>query len=192
MLERGVARHGPRSSEREWLRTLSPATRLVLQGGSAARTAAGKAFGVPLSERACRANSVQERAALWLGPDEHLLLGPAAEAATLAAELEAALADVAHSLVDVSHRQVALQVLGSDAGGILNTGCPLNLELKEFPPGMCTRTLLGKADIVLWRTGAADFRLEVGRSFSNYVLDWLLEAGQDFGVPARSHDGRSD
>ncbi len=63
----------------DWLRTLAPASRFVLQGGPAARAAAGAVFGVPLSEMPCRANSREDRAALWLGPDEYLLLAPAAE-----------------------------------------------------------------------------------------------------------------
>jgi sarcosine oxidase subunit gamma len=50
---------------------------------------------------------------------------------------------------------------------------------------MCTRTLLGKADIVLWRTGAAEFHLEVWRSFSDYVLEFLQEAAQDFVAPVQ-------
>ncbi len=169
----------------DWLRTLAPAARFILQGGSAARAAVGEAFGVPLPESPCRANSVESRAALWLGPDEQLLLAPAEDAQIIAVGLATALTGIAHSLVDVSQRQIALQVSGPHASAILNAGCPLDLDLVEFPVGMCTRTLLGKADIVLWRTGAAEFHLEVWRSFLDYVLEFLQEAAQDFVVPAR-------
>ncbi len=166
-----------------WLRSLAPATRFILQGGPAARAAAGGAFGVPLPERPCRANTLESRAALWLGPDEQLLLGPAADTRIIAAGISTALAGVAHSLVEVSHRQVALQVSGPHASAILNSGCPLDLDPAEFPPGMCTRTLFGKADIVLWRKGAAEYHLEVWRSFSDYVCELLLEAARDFVAP---------
>ena len=158
------------------LSQLPPATRFILQGGPAARAAAGEAFGVPLPESACRANARDGRAALWLGPDEHLLLGPAGERDMLAAGLESALADSAHSLVDVSQRQVAWLLSGARVSELLSTGCPLDLDPAEFPPGMCTRTLLGKAEIVIWRTGAEAFHLEVWRSFADYVLAWLREA----------------
>ncbi|MBE0630974.1 MAG: sarcosine oxidase subunit gamma, partial [Burkholderia vietnamiensis] len=77
---------------------------------------------------------------LWLGPDEYLLLGPVADTQILAAGLAAALTGIAHSLVDVSQRQIALQVSGPYASAILNSGCPLDLDAAEFPPGMCTRT----------------------------------------------------
>ena len=168
----------------EWMRTLPAAARFILQGGPAARAAAGGVFGVPLPEAACRANSQGSRAALWLGPDECLLLGEAEGAEALTATLAAALAGIAHSLVDVSHRQVALQISGPRAAAILNSGCPLDLDLAVFPTGMCTRTLLGKAEIVLWRTGAAEFHIEVWRSYADYVSTWMLEAARDFTTPA--------
>ena len=88
------------------LRILEPAARFILQGGTAARAAAGQAFGVALPDIACRSNSNGERSALWLGPDECLVLAPDGTAHRVAAELEIALSGLAHSLVDVSDRQV--------------------------------------------------------------------------------------
>ena len=159
------------------LRMLAPAARFILQGGPAARRAAGEAFGVVLPEDACRANVMGDRAALWLGPDEHLLLAPAGDARAIATQLASALAGIAHSLVDVSQRQVAVQVSGSDASDLLNSGCPLDLDPAAFPPGMCTRTIIGKAEAVLWRKAAAEYHLEIWRSFAGHVVDWLREAG---------------
>ncbi len=160
------------------LRRLPPALRFILQGDPSACAAAGTAFGVPLPEKARRANATDGRAALWLGPDEYLLLGPAAEHARLAAGLEAALAGIAHSLVDVSQRQVAWRLSGKRASELLNTGCPLDLDVAEFPPAGCTRTVLGKAQIVLWRQAAEEYHLEIWRSYSDYVRELLLEAAR--------------
>ncbi len=160
------------------LRVLAPAARFILQGGPEARRLAGDALGVSLPEAPCHANAVANRAALWLGPDEYLLLGPEADARMLFADLEAALLGIAHSLVEVSQRQVAVQLKGPDASTLLNSGCPLDLDPAEFPVGMCTRTLLGKAEIVLWRRSAEEYHLEISRSFSDYVRGWLREAGQ--------------
>jgi sarcosine oxidase subunit gamma len=163
-----------------WLRTLPPAARFILQGGPAVRAVAGAAIGVSLFEEPCRASSSGDRAALWLGPDEHLLLASAENAQIVAAGLGTALAGIAHSLVDVSQRQIALQISGLHAGAILNTGCPLDLDPTAFPTGMCTRSLFGKSDIVIWRTGTDEFRLEVWRSFADYVSSLLREAARDF------------
>jgi len=150
--------------------------RFVFQGAAAARAAAGRAFGVALPEDACRANAAGERAALWLGPEEHLLLAPDGSQARIAAELGIALAGIPHSLVDVSQRQVALAVAGPVAREQLASGCPLDLDPEAFPVGMCTRTLFGKAEALLWRRSAEEYHLEVGRSFADYVLGCLREA----------------
>ena len=63
---------------------------------------------------------------------------------------------------------------------MLNAGCPLDLDLAEFPVGMCTRTVFAKADIVLWRTRADAFHLEVWRSFAGYVAGLLAEIATEF------------
>ena len=88
-----------------------------------------------------------------MGPDEWLLIAEDA-APGIGAKLEAALAGVPHSLVDVSHRQCAIEVSGAGAARLLNAGAPLDLDLAAFPVGMVARTLLLKAEIVLWRPRA--------------------------------------
>jgi sarcosine oxidase subunit gamma len=40
---------------------------------------------------------------------------------------------------------------------------------------MCTRTVLGRAQIVLWRTDDEEFHVTVWRSFFPYVREFLLE-----------------
>lgn len=159
-------------------RHLAPVARFILQGERPALAAAGRAFGLTLPEEACRANKDGERAALWLGPDEQLLLAPAGEAGRLHAELGAALQGLAHSLVEVSQRQVALAVTGRRARDLIASGCPLDLDPVSFAVGMCTRTLFAKAEVVLWRRSAEEYHLEVARSFAGYVQDWMREVNR--------------
>jgi sarcosine oxidase subunit gamma len=176
-----VSRRAPRVPSCEWLQPLPPAARFVFHGNSRARAAAAGCWGVPFAEDACRAITVAARSTLMLGPEEYLLLGPAAEPEyAAAAAMEEALRDIPHALVDVSHRQVAIEVAGANAAVILNAACPLDLDLLVFPVGMCTRTVLAKADIVLWRTRADAFHLEIWRSFSEYVTGLLSEAAREF------------
>ena len=165
------------AEQAETLRLLPPATRFILQCGRETRDAAGRGFGLAMPETACRAESASSgRAALWLGPDERLLLAPADLEDALGDELEAVLAGLPHSLVDVSHRQVALAITGPAARDLLACGCPLDLDDAAFPVGMCTRTVMGRAEVVLWRSSAEEYHLETGRSFASYVLEWLREA----------------
>jgi sarcosine oxidase subunit gamma len=145
--------------------------------------AAGKALGLSLSMPACRASVDAGRAALWLGPDERLLLAEESSAIDTATRLQQALRPQPHSLVDVSHRQVAFAVSGRHAAPVLAAGCPLDLDPLAFPVGMCTRTVLAKAEIVLWRRADDSFHLEVWRSFAAYVSGVIAEAALDLAQP---------
>ncbi|KRB48829.1 MAG: sarcosine oxidase subunit gamma family protein [Pseudomonadota bacterium] len=160
------------------VKPLPAASRFILQGSAAVMAAAAAALALPDTKLACRASAHGERAILWLGPYERLVIGGEAEGAELTRLLAAALVDLPHSLVEVTDRQIAFEVTGPHAAELLNSACPLDLDLSQFPVGMCTRTILAKAEIVLWRTAPETFRLEVWRSFSAYVVGLLEEAGR--------------
>ena len=157
------------------MRDAPPISRHILRARPAGQVAASEALGFPLPVVACRSAGAGDGSALWLGPDEWLLLG------VQAAPLDAALAGIPHSLVDIGHRQIGLLLDGAHAADILHAGCPLDLDLSAFPPGMCTRTIFAKAEIVLWRTGPQSWRIEVWRSFAAYVRGLLVEASREHG-----------
>ncbi|MBV8766692.1 MAG: sarcosine oxidase subunit gamma [Hyphomicrobiales bacterium] len=161
------------------LSLLPPISRLIFRGRISTIGRVAAAFGVEPAMEPCRAAVSGERAALWLGPDEWLLLAKEGEAPAIIRRLADALAPLSYSLVDVSHRQVGLKVTGEDAQTILNAGCPLDLDRHAFPIGMCTRTLLQKTEIVLWRVAEAAFHVEVARSFAPYALRFLQQAERD-------------
>jgi sarcosine oxidase subunit gamma len=179
-------RRVPLVAAASWLKALPPSARWVLHGDARARALAQPVWGVGFSDAPCRAIAARSRATLWLGPDEYLLLDSAPDAArsetqaAIAGALETALASTPHALVDISHRQFALEITGPHASVILNGACPLDVDLGEFPVGMCTRTVLAKADIVLWRTREDAFHVEVWRSFAGYVTGVLAEIAAEF------------
>ena len=175
-----LARSGPLATHQAvTVAPVGPGTRFSFRGGPEALPLLSAAFGVTPSTEACRAALKGAHAALWLGPDEWLLLASEGDAATLAETLEAALAGVPHSLVDISHRNAGFVVTGDHAPAVLNVGCPLDLDVSAFPVGMCTRTVLGKAEVMLWRQAPQRFHLEVWRSFAPYVLGFLAQAAED-------------
>jgi sarcosine oxidase subunit gamma len=163
-------------SQNAALRALPPAAQFIFRGPSDAMTLAGTAFGVALPQVVCRAAQAGGRAALWLGPDEFLVLAPPDEESAIEAAIAASLGAIPHSLVSLSHRNTALEVSGADAARLLNAGCPLDLDEHAFPVGMCTRTVLAKAPVVLWRTAADTFYVSAWRSFAQYVWEFLVEA----------------
>jgi heterotetrameric sarcosine oxidase gamma subunit len=154
------------------LTALPPRTRIVVRADREAAMAIGDMLGVALPTAPCRSSGSSDRAALWLGPDEWLVLANKGE------ELPATHA--AASIVDVSHRDTALSVSGPRAAWAINAFCALDLHLSAFPVGMCTRTVFGKAQLVLWRTLADTFHIEVARSVAPYVWACLEEARREF------------
>ena len=160
----------PMSALQPVLRLAAPSRRAVFQGGEDARAAATSGGWKPgFPNIACRAATDAMSASLWMGPDEFLLLSPNE------ISFGSALAGIAHSLVEVSHRQSGFELFGARSAGLLNGGCPLDLDIGSFPVGMCTRTVFAKADIFLWRKAEDVFHFEVWRSFVDYTIRLLAE-----------------
>jgi sarcosine oxidase, subunit gamma len=171
----GSAAHAPAAM----LAVLPDSAKLSFRGRPSSIPAAGEAFGVPLPQTACRFGANGKRAAFWLGPDEWLLAATGEQASVLFAAMEKALRGYSCSLVDVSHRSDAFALSGRMSDYVLNHGCPLDLSLQAFPVGMCTRTILGKATILLSRPEPDTFHIDVGRSFAPYVWQLLDEARRE-------------
>jgi len=179
MVELSGARRPPPLASSPALSLLPPAARHVLRATPDGLAAAGRALELQLSLPACRAAVDASRAALWLGPDERLLLGEDGSQDDTVRRVGQALAAEPYSLVDVSHRQLGLALNGRHATTLLATGCPLDTDPEAFPVGMCTRTVLAKAEIVLWRRAEDSFHIEVWRSFAAYVCAVIAEAARE-------------
>jgi heterotetrameric sarcosine oxidase gamma subunit len=143
------------------LTALPPTARLLIRG---------ELHGLP-QPPPCRAIAVGDNFLLWLGPDEFLLVAPNDTVPTL---------HIASATIDVSHRDAALSVAGPRAAWVINAFCALDLHPSAFPIGTCTRTVFGKAEILLWRTSGEEFRIDVARSFAPYVWACLEEARREF------------
>lgn len=160
----------------------APAARLSLRARPDAIAPLSAALGValPQTPKTSAASPSGGRAALWLGPDEWLVVDtgggdPVADCAAV---------KPLHSAVDVSHRNTAILVEGKGAEATLSAGCPQDLSLAVFPVGACSRTILGKIEVVIWRTSPTAFRVECWRSFSAYAFDFLEDAARDAALTA--------
>jgi sarcosine oxidase subunit gamma len=157
------------------LAVLPPAHRISLRAPDGSVAGLSKALGLSLPRKPKTSASEGSRSALWLGPDEWLVIDDGSkDPLDACAGIEAL-----HSAVGVSHRNVAIAGTGPGAAATINAGCPQDLSLAVFPVGACSRTILGKAEIVVLRTGEDAFRVECWRSFSDYVFTFLSEAARD-------------
>jgi sarcosine oxidase subunit gamma len=153
----------------------APAERLSLRAKDDALPGLSNALGLSLPTKPKTSASNGARHALWLGPDEWLVIDTASNGLLSALKGVESL----HSATDVSHRNNAFIVKGAKAAEAINAGCPLNLSLSTFPVGACTRTIFGKAEIVLYRTAEDEFRVECWRSFVEFVQGLLIEGAKD-------------
>jgi sarcosine oxidase, subunit gamma len=165
--------HGGSSSVRL---TLAPAAaRGALRAGPEALGALSAALGVTLPERPKTSVNANDRHALWIGPDEWLLIGPdGTDFVGLTKET-----GVLHSMVDVSHRNIGIIVSGPGAAAAISSACPQDLSPNVFPVGACSRTVFGKMEIVLYRPDADTYRVECWRSFAEYCFGMLSEGAAD-------------
>lgn len=152
-----------------------PATRVSLRAGQGELAALSKSLGVTLPVKAKSSASAKGRLAFWLGPDEWLLIDE--KGGDLLADCAAS--GVVHAATDVSHRNTAILVSGPAVEEVLNAACPQDISLKAFPIGAVSRTVFGKAEIVLYRVDEETFRVECWRSFAEYTFGLLAEAAED-------------
>ena len=115
------------------LSLLPPMSRLIYRGRISTIGRVAAAFGVEPAMEPCRAAVSGERAALWLGPDEWLLLAKEGEASSIIDDTRRALAPLPHSLVDVSHRQVGFEGFRRACGVAFERGLPARSSPARLP-----------------------------------------------------------
>jgi sarcosine oxidase subunit gamma len=148
----------------------------------AAADAVGLVLGLPLPVEPGTVVRAGELTALWLGPDEWLLVGPPGGQQGLESRIRQAAGDEPVSVIDVSAQRTTLLVAGPRARDVLAHGCSLDLHPRVFGPGRCVQTNLGRTQVVLVarHDPGAGFWVLVRSSFAGYLTDWLLDAAAEW------------
>ncbi|MEL7272591.1 MAG: sarcosine oxidase subunit gamma [Pseudomonadota bacterium] len=176
VLERSPVNAGKRfANEVVMIEAAPPASRISLRATGVGITNFGKRLGFALPKKPHQTNGKDGRTALWLGPDEWLVIDTRRVDETMVPKLS----NKTVAAIDISHRNTAFIITGTGAENTLNVACPRDLSETAFPVGTCSRTIFGKAEVVLWRTGKDTFHLECWRSFASYVWRYLLEGAKD-------------
>lgn len=141
------------------------------------------AIGVSLPLEANRVAVAGEVRALWLGPDEWLIVTAEDRREEINSRLAAALADGHVSVVDVSASRTTLELGGEAARAVLEKGCTLDLHPRAFGPGQCAGTVIAKMQIILEQVDDTPvYRLYVRSSFAEHMAHWLMDAMAEFGT----------
>jgi sarcosine oxidase, subunit gamma len=140
---------------------------------AAARVAA--VLGAPLPTACGEVTGTDSHEAMWLGPDEWLVVA-STDPVALADQLEAAVGGDPGLALDLSANRTVLELTGPRARDVLEKGCPVDLHPRAFGQGRAVSTTLARVPVLLWQTGETSYRLLPRSSFAVYVSRWLLDA----------------
>jgi sarcosine oxidase subunit gamma len=147
-----------RLAEQPYLRQLN------IRAHTDALAAAAATLGVALPTTPNTVTRTGDIAALWLGPDEWLVVGRQGPGTP----------PDGWGMVDVSAQRTAIVVSGPAAVDLLAHGCAL--DLGRIGPDWCAQTMLARANVVLWGSPPDEIRILVRASFASYLAAWLLDA----------------
>jgi len=164
------------------VRELAPRTMISLRGelASAKMAAAVKnAAGLAVPGR-LGAVFGDETAALWMSPDELLLIAPRARQEAALAAAEQALAGSHHLVADVSDARTAFRLEGEGAHirDVLAKLSPADVHPESFPPGTVRRTRLAQVPAAFWMGDDASAEVVAFRSVAAYVFGLLKTAAE--------------
>ena len=157
------------------IESVAPAARINFRATPKGAKDFGKAIGLDLPTETGQVSKKGSTLAVWIGPDEWLILDDKKAIDDLMPSRE----NAQFSATDISHRNVGFQLSGDGAATVLNSACPRDLSLSAFPANTGSRTIFGKAEVVIIRTARNAFRVECWRSFSPYVWELLLDGAKD-------------
>ena len=138
------------------------------------RLAAAIGFALPTVPNTV--TSREDRRALWLAPDEWLVVGPDGQQGAIERELRNGLNSAFGSIVDVSANRTVIEIRGGKARDLLAHCVPIDLDARVFSAGRCAQTLLAKAHVIIECRDESGLILYVRASLATYAADWLLDA----------------
>ncbi len=118
--------------------------------------------------------------ALWMSPDELMILCAHEEAEATVTALAEALDGLHALVVDVSDARAVFRLGGEDAAirEVLAKLSPADLRRNVLPPGRVRRTRLAQVPAAFWFADDGEAVLVCFRSVAGYVLDLLSNAAR--------------
>lgn len=123
-----------------------------------------------------------DRGAVWMAPDELLLLVPYAEAPAAVVRLDEMLSGMQparhHLALDVSDMRAVLRLTGPLVAEVLAKGVPCDLSDRAFPPGSARRTTTAGIAVALWRLEAELWEIVAFRSYAGHLMAFLEDGAR--------------
>ena len=142
-----------------------------------------KTLGVQLPREACTYHQQGNTRIYWLGPSEWLIIARGGQAQIIEAALRKSLKGHI-AIVDVSAGQTCINLRGEGVATVLKKSTVYDLEAWDHATsnaGRVVQTTFAKSSVVISNRFDGSYDLIIRRSFADYIAQWLLDAGEEFG-----------
>jgi sarcosine oxidase, subunit gamma len=140
--------------------------------------AAKDVLGLDLPKAPRTTNSWGDMKALWLSPDQWLVLCPGDKTQKLLAELNTSLKGIHSLAVDVSDMRAIIRLEGEHARTTVMKGTSIDLTHGDYPPGTVRRMKFAEVGALLHIIEDDVIEVYVFRSYADYTWEFLLKAGR--------------
>jgi sarcosine oxidase subunit gamma len=139
-------------------------------------------LGIILPKEACSTSIKEKITALWLGPNEWLIVSNERVTNEMNTyELENVLYDNISktnlgSVTNVTDQFTIFTLSGSNIIKILSKSCPFDFESDSFSNNKVVQTILNHIDVTIYKKNDSNVDLYVRRSFAKHLWDWLKDS----------------
>ena len=165
------------------MKEIKPVMKLIIRGKTKNFiTAIGKNLNMLLPIKANTSTSGEVLTALWLSPDEWMLLSnKTVSDDTNTYEVEDNLINNISkvnlgAVTDVSDQFVMINIKGSNIFDLFATGSPFNFNEFKDKKGSVVQTILSHIDVIIHLTEINEVNLLVRRSFSEHLYSWINDS----------------
>jgi len=165
------------------MKEIKPIMKLIIRGKTKDFiTTIGKNLNMLLPTEANTSTSGETLTALWLSPDEWMLISnKTISEGTNTYEVEDNLINNISktklgAVTDVSDQFVMINIKGSKVFDLFATGSPFNFNEFKNKKGSVVQTILSHIDVIIHLTEINDVNLLVRRSFSEHLNSWLNDS----------------
>ena len=165
------------------MKEIKPVMKLIIRGKTKNFiTAIGKNLNMLLPIKANTSTSGEVLTALWLSPDEWMLLSnKTVSDDTNTYEVEDNLINNISkvnlgAVTNVSDQFVMINIKGSKVFDLFATGSPFNFNQFKDKKGSVVQTILSHIDVIIYHTEINEVNLLVRRSFSEHLYSWINDS----------------
>ena len=165
------------------IKEIKPIMKLIIRGKTKDFiTTIGKNLNMILPTKANTSTSAEDLTALWLSPDEWMLVSnKLLSEENNSYEVEDNLINNISkvnlgAVTDVSDQFVMINIRGSKVFDLFATGSPFNFNEFKNKKGSVVQTILSHIDVIIHLTEINEVNLMVRRSFSEHLYSWINDS----------------